>query len=140
MALKQKLVFRFPSSVVEQPIIYRLVKDFDLMVNILRADINPNKEGRLMLELSGSESDYRRAIEWLRSEGLRIMNLKQQIIWNEDRCTQCGACSVICPSGALGLRRPEMRVSFEEDRCIVCELCLKACPARAMESLIEDRG
>ena len=140
MAVKQKLVFRFPPSVVEQPIIYRLVKDFDLMVNILRAEINPNKEGRLMLELSGSESGYRRAIEWLRSEGLKIMNLKQQIIWNEERCTQCGACSVICPSGALGLRRPEMRVSFEEDRCIVCELCLKACPARAMESLIEDRG
>lgn len=138
MVVKQKLVFRFPPSVVEQPIIYRLVKDFDLMVNILRADINPNREGRLMLELSGGESGYRRAIEWLRGEGLQIMNLKQQIIWNEERCTQCGACSVICPTGALGLRRPGMTVSFEEDRCIVCELCLKACPARAMETLIDS--
>lgn len=140
MAVKQKLVFRFPPSVVEQPIIYRLVKDFDLMVNILRADINPKKEGRLMLELSGSESGYRRAIEWLRKEGLQIMNLKQQITWNEERCTQCGACSVICPSGALGLRRPGMTVSFDEGKCIVCELCLTACPARAMETLIENNG
>ena len=138
MVVKQKLVFRFPPSVVEQPIIYRLVKDFDLMVNILRADINPKKEGRLMLELSGSEKGYRQAIDWLRREGLKILNLKQQIIWNEERCTQCGACSVVCPSGALGLRRPEMKVSFEEDRCIVCELCLKACPARAMETLLEN--
>ena len=138
MVVKQKLVFHFPPSVVEQPIIYRLVKDFDLMVNILRADINPKKEGRLMLELSGSETGYRQAIEWLRREGLNVLNLKQQIIWNEERCTQCGACSVICPSGALGLRRPEMTVSFEEDKCIACELCLKACPARAMETLLEN--
>ena len=138
MAVRQKLVFRFPPSLVEQPFIYHLVKDFGLIVNILRADINPKKEGRLMLELSGSEPDYRRAIDWLQKEGLQIMNLKQQIIWNEERCTQCGACSVICPSGALGLRRPEMTVSFDEDKCIVCELCLKACPARAMETLLEN--
>jgi ferredoxin len=138
MTVKQKLVFRFPPSAVEQPFIYRLVKDFNLMVNILRADINPEKEGRLMLELSGAEPDYRRAIEWLQEQGLRILNLKQQIIWKEDRCTHCGACSVICPSGALGLSRPEMTVRFDEGKCIVCELCLKACPARAMETLLEN--
>ena len=34
-------------------------------------------------------------------EGLKIKQLKQQIIWQEDRCTHCGACSVICPAGAL---------------------------------------
>ncbi|HOA34712.1 MAG TPA: 4Fe-4S binding protein [Bacillota bacterium] len=138
MAIKQKLVFRFPPSVVEQPFIYRLVRDFDLMVNILRADINPDKEGRLMLELSGSEPDYRRAIEWLKQQGVRILNLKQQITWNEDRCTHCGACSVICPSGALELSRPAMTVTFDESKCIVCELCLKACPARAMKTLLEQ--
>lgn len=138
MTVRQKLVFRFPPSLVEQPFIYRLVKDYDLTVNILRADISPEKEGRLMLELSGAEPDYRRAIEWLQEQGLRILNLKQQIIWNEERCTHCGACSVICPSGALRLNRPEMTVCFDEGKCIVCELCLKACPARAMETLLED--
>ncbi len=138
MTVKQKLVFRFPPSLVEQPLIYCLVKDFNLMVNILRADINPEKEGRLMLELSGADPDYRRAIEWLQEQGLRIMYLKQQIIWNEERCTHCGACSVICPTGALGLIRPGMTVCFDESKCIICELCLKACPARAMETLLES--
>lgn len=136
--VKQKLVLRFPSTLVEQPIIYHLVKDFDLMVNILRADINPKKEGRLMLELSGSEPDYRRALEWLQEQGLRIMNLKQQIAWKEERCTHCGACSVICPSGALALSRPDLKVHFEAEKCVVCELCLRACPARAMETLLEN--
>jgi L-aspartate semialdehyde sulfurtransferase ferredoxin len=136
--VKQKLVLRFPSILVEQPVIYHLVKDYDLMVNILRADINPKKEGRLMLELSGSETDYRRALDWLQAQGLTIMNLKQQITWNEERCTHCGACSVICPSGALILSRPGMTVHFDEGKCVVCELCLKACPARAMETLLEN--
>lgn len=136
--VKQKLVLRFPSTVVEQPVIYHLVKDYNLMVNILRADINPRKEGRLMLELSGTESDYRKALDWLQERGLQIMNLKQQIIWNKDSCTHCGACSVICPSGALVLSRPEMTVHFDEEKCVVCELCLRACPARAMATMLEN--
>lgn len=136
--IKQKLVLRFPANLVEQPIIYHLVKDYNLMVNILRADINPRKEGRLMLELSGSEPDYRRAIEWLEERGLQIMNLKQQIIWREESCTHCGACSVICPSEALVLSRPAMKVHFDEEKCVVCELCLRACPARAMATLLDN--
>ncbi len=136
--VKQKLVLRFPSSLVEQPVIYNLIKNFDLMVNILRADINPKKEGRLMMELSGDESNFRRALEWLQKKGLEVMQLKQQIIWQEDRCTHCGACSVICPSGALVLNRPEMTIRFMEEKCVVCELCLRACPARAMETLLDS--
>ena len=58
--IKHKLVLRFPASLVEQPLIYRLVKDYDLMVNILRADINPRKEGRLVMEVSGREENTNR--------------------------------------------------------------------------------
>lgn len=135
--VKQKLVLRFPAAVVEQPFIYRLVKDYDLMVNILRADINPRKEGRLVLEMSGAEDNYKRALEWLQQNGLKIDNLKQQIFWQQERCTQCGSCTVICPSEALIMTRPEMTVRFVEEKCVACEHCLRACPARAMETLLE---
>ncbi len=136
--IKQKIVLRFPPHVVEQPTIYHLIKDYDLMVNILRADINPRKEGRLMMELSGSEVNYQRALDWLKTQGLKIMNLEQQIIWQSERCTHCGACTVICPTEALYFNRPEMTVQFAEEKCVVCELCLRACPARAMETLVEN--
>lgn len=136
--IKQKIVLRFPPHVVEQPTIYHLIKDFDLMVNILRADINPKKEGRLIMELSGDEAAYKQAIEWIKGQGLQVMNLEQQIIWRDDRCTHCGACTVICPTDALYFERPDMIVKFAEDKCIVCELCLRACPARAMETLVEN--
>jgi len=138
--VKQKIVLRFPPNIVEQPVIYYLIKDYDLMVNILRADINPKKEGRLMMELSGEETNYQRAIEWMKKQGLQIMNLEQQIIWRSDRCTHCGACTVICPTEALLFDRPGMTVRFAEEKCIVCELCLRACPARAMETLVDNAG
>ena len=107
--IKQKLVLRFPSTQVEQPVIYHLVKDFDLMVNILRADINPKKEGRLMLEMSGSEENFRQALEWLQEHGLRVMNLKQQITWVEERLLIAVPVrqSVL---RELALTRPEMKV------------------------------
>ncbi len=136
--IRQKIVLRFPPHIVEQPTIYHLIKDFDLMVNILRADINPKKEGRLIMELSGDDTAYKQAIEWMKGQGLEVMNLEQQIIWRDDRCTHCGACTVICPTEALYFERPDMIVKFAEDKCIVCELCLRACPARAMETLVEN--
>ncbi|NMA92196.1 MAG: 4Fe-4S binding protein [Firmicutes bacterium] len=136
--IKHKLVLRFPASLVEQPLIYRLVKDYDLMVNILRADINPRKEGRLVMEVSGREEKYQQALQWLRDQGLRITNLQQQVIWRSDRCTQCGACSVICPTGALAISRPSMAIRFYEDKCVACEHCIKACPARAMEIYLNN--
>lgn len=132
--MKQKVVLYFSASMVEQPIVYHLVKDYDLVVNILRADISRSKEGRLVLELSGDDERYQAALDFLRSSGVRISPLKQQIVWNEERCTQCGACSTICPSEALVLERPSMLIRFQEDKCVVCEYCLKACPARAMEA------
>jgi ferredoxin len=135
--IKHKLVFRFPASVVEQPLIYHLVKDFDLQVNILRANINPSKEGRLVLEISGDENKYQQALFWLREQGLIITDLHQQVFWRAERCTQCGACSLVCPTGALAISRPSMAVHFNERKCIACGHCLKACPARAMEILLE---
>lgn len=53
-----KFVLRFSSALVEQPIIYNLVKDYDLIINVLKADINPHKEGYVVLELSGDSENY----------------------------------------------------------------------------------
>lgn len=136
--IKKKVVLHFPADLVEQPFIYYLIKDYHLMVNILRANINPRKEGRLVVELTGKEDDFNESIDWLSAQGLRIYTLDQQIIRREDKCTHCGACTAICPTSALYLQRPEMIVHFDESKCVACEHCLKMCPASAMENLMEN--
>ncbi len=131
--ITEKIVLRFSSLLVEQPIIYRLVKDYDLVVNILKAEINPHREGFVVLELSGDPEQYNRGLEYIKSLGVSVEPLSGTIVWLQERCLQCGACTTSCPAGALSLQRPEMEVRFDGSRCIVCESCLDACMARAVE-------
>ncbi|HHV34910.1 MAG TPA: 4Fe-4S binding protein [Syntrophomonadaceae bacterium] len=127
-----KFVLRFTSALVEQPIIYRLVRDFDLVVNILKADINPHKEGYVVLELSGDSDNYNRGLKYLKGVGVDMAPLSGTIFWNKDRCLQCGACTSFCPAGALYMT-PDMEVHFDDTKCIICESCLDVCMARAVE-------
>ena len=57
----QKIVLHFPSNLVDKPIIYKLSKDFDLEFNILKASVNPDEEGLMVLELKGDKKEYDRA-------------------------------------------------------------------------------
>ncbi len=133
MTKARKVVLRFPHRLVDKPIIYRLVKDYDLMFNILKASITPNEEGLLVLELSGKKKDYDEAVRFLAEAGVELQSLAQDVSRNEDRCTHCGACVTICPVDAFSVDPTTRRVDFQHTRCIACELCIKPCPVRAME-------
>ena len=56
MATK-KLLLSFSKSETEKTILYHLIKDFNLVINIFRAKITPEEEGFLVLEVSGEEKD-----------------------------------------------------------------------------------
>ncbi|WP_347491313.1 NIL domain-containing protein [Desulfoscipio sp. XC116] len=127
----KKVVLRFGADIADQPIIYKLVKDYDLVINILKANVNPQKEGTLVMDITGANTEQ--GIEYLRQLGVQVQSLTEQIIQNEEKCVSCGACTDICPSGALYMERPDMVVRFNSDRCVVCHLCVKACPMKAME-------
>lgn len=129
----QRIVLHFPHRLVDQPIIWRLVKEYDLRFNILKASVTPQEEGLMVLELCGENGNYEKGLEYLRSAGVRIQPLSQDVLRDEAKCTQCGACTSVCPSGALWLDRVTRRVEFDNDKCVACEHCVKACPPRAME-------
>jgi ferredoxin len=133
MAVSKKVVLRFPKRMVNRPIIYRLVKDYDLEFNILKASITPEQEGLLVLELKGNQQEYDKGIEFLLKTGVKIQSLSQDVKRNEARCTQCGACVTVCPTGAFRLDPKTMLVTFENEKCIACGLCIPACPPHAME-------
>ena len=124
---------------VNEPVIVNLVKKFDLSFNILKATIYPRKEGLMVFELSGRRKDFKEGIRYLKSLGLKVENVGQSIKRNEDKCFQCGACTAVCPTGALYIKRPGMEVIFDSEKCSACELCVSACLAGAMEVTF-DRG
>jgi ferredoxin len=132
---KKRVVLNYPTHLVDQPIISRLVKDFDLMVNISRARITPREEGRLVLEITGKRAGLEAGFKYLSEIGVNVQPLAQDVKWHEDQCTHCTACISICPPKALDVDRKTMEVSFKRDRCIACELCIPVCPYQAMEIL-----
>ncbi len=133
MAISKRIVLHFPKRMVERPIVSRLVKDYNLDFNILKASVTPDEEGLMVLELSGKQGDYDKGIRYLTKAGVRIQSLSQDVIRNEERCTHCGACITICPTGAFELEPLTRWVNFRDKKCLACVLCIKACPPRAME-------
>jgi ferredoxin len=126
------LSLRFPKGIVNEPIVVNLVRNFDLTFNILKATIYPRKEGLMVMELSGHRKNYNRGIQYLKDLGIKVESIGQDIRRDDETCFQCGACTAVCPTGALYIKRPEMEVVFDRDKCSACELCVAACPARAM--------
>lgn len=127
------LVLRFPKTEVQKPIVCHLAKDYDLTFNILNASVFPRKEGIMVLELLGSKKNYQEGVKYLREQGVHVQNASQEIKRIKKKCTHCGACTAVCPTGALSVHRPEMSVDFNQKICSVCELCVPTCPTRAME-------
>lgn len=126
------LILRFPQTEVQKPIVCQLVRVYDLTFNILNAAILPRKEGIMVLELSGTKKNFRDGMQYLKDQGVKVQNADQEVKRSNKKCTHCGACTAVCPTGALYIQRPEMTVVFDQQKCSVCELCVSACPTRAM--------
>ncbi len=133
MAISKRIVLHFPRRLVDRPIVYKLIKDYDLEFNILKASVTPDEEGLLVMEVRGERDNYDDGIKYLTETGVRIQSLSQDVTRNEERCTHCGACITICPTGAFELEPSTRQVKFHNEKCLACELCIKACPPRAME-------
>ena len=129
----KKVVIRYMPDVVEQPIIYQLVKKFDLVVNILKARIFPRREGMLVVEMSGTKEHFDAGIRYLKDLGLHVEPLSKSVSQNLDKCVHCGACIAFCPTEALYMEPVTSKVLFDAEKCNGCEFCVTACPARAME-------
>ena len=131
--MKRKLALTFPRQLVSQAITYRLVKDYDLVLNIIKAKITPYEKGRLDLEIEGVEEAIRKGVSYLESAGVDVQPLIQEIRWNPEKCNHCGVCVPLCPVSAFELDRKTCLVSFNHDKCIACGICVQSCPYRAIE-------
>ena len=126
------LILRFPQTEVQKPIVCQLARIYDLTFNILNAAVLPRKEGIMVLELSGNKKNFRDGVKYLKDQNVHVQNADQEVKRSKKKCTHCGACTAVCPTGALSVQRPEMSVEFDQQKCSVCELCVPACPTRAM--------
>jgi electron transfer flavoprotein alpha subunit len=60
-------------------------------------------------------------------------------VWlDKTRCTGCGACIEVCPTGALTL--VEGKAHLDDALCQGCEACIQACPAGALQPVLEIKA
>jgi len=130
----KNIILHYPRLLTEQPVISNLIKMFDLTINISRARIGQDEEGTMVIEISGSKKNVGEGLNYLREIGVTFKPISKVIRRIDSKCTHCGACIAVCPTGALVIEdRSLMEVQFIEKKCIACSLCIPACPYRAME-------
>ena len=61
----------FPPNLIQEPILYRLVKDFDIIINIRRADVK-EVYGWVALEMEAGEDTLARGVRWLKDKGVQV--------------------------------------------------------------------
>lgn len=132
--MKRKFVLTFPPKIVTQPITYRLVKDFDLIVNILRAQIEEGETGHLVIELEGKKEQIEKGLSYLKKQGVLVQPIARDINLKTEECVVCGLCTGVCPTQALYLK--DWELIFDKEKCVLCEICVKACPVRVIEVAI----
>jgi len=132
-ATKKRMVLSFPADSVNEPITYILIKEYDVMINILNADISHGREGKLLIEISGQKESVNGAMDYLKGKKVEISPVVKTILFNQSACIHCGACSSLCFPGALSIDQDSRELRFFPDKCVACELCIKACPLRLFE-------
>lgn len=131
----RKLMLFFPKCECEKPIIYHLVKDYGLIVNVFRAKVTPEEEGYLVLDVTGTEADIEKGLDFVRTFKVTINYTGKGVTWDRQRCTHCGHCLTHCPTQALYVANQRTReIAFDEQKCIECLACIRVCPFGACAS------
>lgn len=68
---RRRLKLIFGRSLVKEPVIYQLGRNFEIVTNIRRADVT-HDHGWVLLEVSGEPEELDRGVQFLESRGVRV--------------------------------------------------------------------
>ena len=74
-----RLFVSFPESLVDRPLIYEIVKEFDVVPNIRRANVE-DTSGWIILELAGGHDACDEAIAYLRDLGCTVNPMEGDVV------------------------------------------------------------
>ncbi len=69
---EKRVQLHFPLERIAEPIVSRLVTDYDLEPNLLRADVDAASGGWMVVGLTGPDARVAAALDWLRGQGLVV--------------------------------------------------------------------
>lgn len=132
--MQNMYLLTFPAEESGHSFTYELVKQFDLKINVLRASIEFDAKGFLLIDVVDSQGNLDAAIAYLESNQVTVTHVKAAIQIDEKVCVDCGACTAVCKVGALYLDESHT-LQFDNEVCLDCKVCIPACPLRAISAV-----
>jgi ABC-type methionine transport system ATPase subunit len=77
--LARPVELNFPARLVQKPFIFDLVKKFNLVPNIRRANIT-HDFGYMQLELKGKVQDLEKALKYLKTAGVKVSPIEKDVM------------------------------------------------------------
>jgi L-aspartate semialdehyde sulfurtransferase ferredoxin len=68
---RRRLKLIFGTTLVKEPVIYQLGKQFEIVTNIRRADVT-HEQGWVLLEITGEPDELDRGVAYLESRGVSV--------------------------------------------------------------------
>jgi L-aspartate semialdehyde sulfurtransferase ferredoxin len=136
--MKQKsMILNFPKEQIEKPLISELIKNFNVSINILEAHISPAEGGKMFVIMQAdNEKLIDTAVKHIKKEGINVVLPSKNLLWDEEKCVDCGACIVHCYPQALFFDE-KAKLVYDDQKCIACGLCVPACSYGAIETVEE---
>ena len=78
MASGVRVRLTFPEHLITEPVIGRMMRTFDVMPNIRRANIE-DTVGWMVCELVGERKTVEQALTWLSAEGVQVDRLRDVV-------------------------------------------------------------
>jgi L-aspartate semialdehyde sulfurtransferase ferredoxin len=77
--MTERYYLSYPRDLIKQPLLYQLVKKFDLVFNIRGASVS-EEMGLVAVEFEGSSEQIERALSWLRQTGVTVEPIEKNVI------------------------------------------------------------
>ncbi len=77
--IRLRAYLTFTRENVTKPIIWELIKTFDVVVNIRTAEVKDGM-GLMALEIDGKPETVEKAVAWLESKGVRVEPIEQSVV------------------------------------------------------------
>lgn len=123
-----KVLLRFSSDIIQEPIIADTILTTGAKINIARANVGATT-GEIVIDVPGEYCQD--VVHNLEKHGVDLSLLESPVVRDDEECVHCGACVSICPLDVFQFN-DDWIVEVDEERCIQCGSCVEGCPHQAL--------
>lgn len=125
--MTKKYLLKFSDVQVGEPLLARCILATKVEINVLRADA----DGNILIKFP--KEDEAKILKFFRDKGVPTSEQKNVVIFDREKCVDCGACISLCPTKAYSFDSNKKLV-YDDDKCVLCKICIDACPRRALSA------